>query len=245
MDTPKQDNPQTLAKAHRLMEWITVILLGTGSIAVTAWFTARPTLFYITSAVCTFLTIPYVVGMMVERSSRSGSYLPVWALLCVIGVLLTHGFLAGLLLGCSFFGIYSMAPLALHEFRLKSELKKRKENEIKLDATRDALYNIVNQDRDIRVGHMSKVYDRLKALSTSLEGNLNELEDLVYDVSRLTEYINTGQWLKDYEADERHEIPNDVNRSVLSQDGLYNLLDDLDDLCDRMIDVSHKLSKEN
>ena len=103
----------------------------------------------------------------------------------------------------------------------------------------------LTESRDIRIGHMSEVYDKLTALSRSLEGNLNELDNIIYDAFRLKEYIESGQWLKDYEADELHEIPDEVNRSVLSQDGLYNLLDDLDDLCDRMMELSHKLSGEN
>ena len=32
------------------------------------------------------------------------------------------------------------------------------------------------------------------------------------------------------EADERGEIGSDVDRSVLSEDGVYNLMEDLDDL---------------
>ncbi len=246
MDTPKQFDPERLERAHRLMEWITLILLGTGAIAITAWFTSRPTLFYITSAVCTLLTGPFVIGMMVRGGSRSGSYLPVWVLLCVIGALLAHKFLAGLLLGSAFFGIYAMAPLAIHEFRLKSAKRAQKKTEVKLAATREALYDLINHDesRDLRVGHMSEIYDKLTAMSFALNERLDELDSLVYDAFRLKEYINSGLWLKDYEAEELHEIPNEVNRSVLSQDGLYDLLEDLDDICERMEKLSHKLSED-
>ncbi len=40
----------------------------------------------------------------------------------------------------------------------------------------------------------------------------------------LREYMDSGLWLQDYEADERGELGTEVNRAVLSQDGLYNLL---------------------
>ncbi len=42
----------------------------------------------------------------------------------------------------------------------------------------------------------------------------------------LREYMDSGLWQQDYEADERGEIAPTVNRAVLSQDGLYNLLED-------------------
>lgn len=47
-----------------------------------------------------------------------------------------------------------------------------------------------------------------------------------YDALR--EYMDSGLWLMDYEADERGELPQDLKRGVLSQDGLYNLLQDIE-----------------
>ena len=40
----------------------------------------------------------------------------------------------------------------------------------------------------------------------------------------LTSYYESGQWLKDFESDERGELPKDLKRGVLSEDGVYNLL---------------------
>ena len=40
----------------------------------------------------------------------------------------------------------------------------------------------------------------------------------------LTAYMDGGQWRRDYEADERGELPEALKRGVLSQDGLYDLL---------------------
>ena len=40
----------------------------------------------------------------------------------------------------------------------------------------------------------------------------------------LREYYENGQWLRDYEADERGELPATLKRGVLSQDGLWDLL---------------------
>ena len=48
-----------------------------------------------------------------------------------------------------------------------------------------------------------------------------------YDALR--EYMDSGLWLSDYEADERGELPPDLKRGVLSQDGLYDLLQNIKD----------------
>lgn len=46
----------------------------------------------------------------------------------------------------------------------------------------------------------------------------------------LREYMESGLWLEDFEADERGEVPPELKRGVLSEDGLYNLLYHADDL---------------
>lgn len=77
---------------------------------------------------------------------------------------------------------------------------------------------------------MSASFDRLSIVVAELEKRLDELETLLPEVKKLKAYQSSGKWLQDYEADERGEIPAEVNRSVLSQDGLYDLLADLDAL---------------
>ena len=41
-------------------------------------------------------------------------------------------------------------------------------------------------------------------------------------------YYEGGQWLKDYEADEKGLLPENLKRGVLSEDGVYNLIAELD-----------------
>ena len=61
-----------------------------------------------------------------------------------------------------------------------------------------------------RIEYMEALYDR--ALQTG-------------QVPReLIDYYESGQWLRDYEADERGELPVTLKRGVLSQDGLWDLL---------------------
>ncbi len=47
-------------------------------------------------------------------------------------------------------------------------------------------------------------------------------------LDELMAYYENGQWLSDYLADDRGELPSDLKRGVLSQDGVYNLLYDID-----------------
>ena len=66
-----------------------------------------------------------------------------------------------------------------------------------------------------RVAHMEAVFDRLR-----------EHPDPVL-LRELLDYYEGGQWLLDYQADERGELPRTLKRGVLSEDGLWNLLTEL------------------
>ncbi len=50
-------------------------------------------------------------------------------------------------------------------------------------------------------------------------------------LQELTEYYENGQWLADYEADEAGLLPGDLKRGVLSEDGVYNLLFEIEQIC--------------
>ena len=63
-----------------------------------------------------------------------------------------------------------------------------------------------------RIAYMESLYDM--ALAT---GQIPR---------ELREYYENGQWLGDYEADERGELPRELKRGVLSQDGLWDLLNE-------------------
>ena len=46
--------------------------------------------------------------------------------------------------------------------------------------------------------------------------------------AELRDYYTGGQWLLDYEAEERGELPPELKRGVLSQDGLWDLMEELE-----------------
>ena len=68
-----------------------------------------------------------------------------------------------------------------------------------------------------RIAAMEAAYDRARAALAA--GASAEAELRV-----LAAYMDSGDWLVDYEADEQGLLPADLKRGVLSQDGLYDLL---------------------
>ena len=71
--------------------------------------------------------------------------------------------------------------------------------------------------RSLRIARVVEMERRFETLCGGLPGSEQERP-------ALQEYMDSGAWLSDFEADERGELPADLKRGVLSEDGLYNLL---------------------
>lgn len=87
------------------------------------------------------------------------------------------------------------------------------------------LQNIVE-----RVRQMEQYMDEVSKALQNAPDKLKNSAELCKKVAALTNYLDGGQWLADYEADERGELPKDLKRGVLSQDGLYNLICEVEEL---------------
>lgn len=75
-----------------------------------------------------------------------------------------------------------------------------------------------------QIEHIRKMEAAMDRLTNALQTHQPLTPSLQNDYQNLSQYYET-QWLQDYEADERGELPKDLKRGVLSQDALYDLLD--------------------
>ena len=84
---------------------------------------------------------------------------------------------------------------------------------------------------------MEAAFDRTADAVQALNRALDDFETVKVDIDRLTDYLETGAWREDFEADEAGMIPKELKRGVLSEDGLYNLLGDIVSLHERMQEI--------
>lgn len=70
---------------------------------------------------------------------------------------------------------------------------------------------------------------RMERVSSWLAEQKCENDTVEEDVRLLEEYYQSGLWLNDFEADERGELPADLPRGVLSEDGLYIVLEEYEE----------------
>lgn len=77
------------------------------------------------------------------------------------------------------------------------------------------------------VGRVMHIEACVKCVEDALQKG--DVQNVRRQIETLRAYMESGQWLADYEADERGELPVQLKRGVLSQDGLYDLLCRIDE----------------
>ncbi|MBQ9397420.1 MAG: DUF4298 domain-containing protein [Bacteroidales bacterium] len=88
-----------------------------------------------------------------------------------------------------------------------------------------------------RIVAMEAAFDRTAAAVKNLMEALDAYETVRVDIDRLTDYLDSGAWREDFEADEAGFVPGDLKRGVLSEDALYNLLGDIVSLHEQMQEI--------
>ena len=85
-----------------------------------------------------------------------------------------------------------------------------------------------------RITEMEKLMDDSNTAIKEMEKALNKFSRAQKKIDELADYYFGSSWRKDYEDDEKGKLPSELKRGVLSEDGLYNLFSDNDDLIKKM-----------
>jgi len=78
-----------------------------------------------------------------------------------------------------------------------------------------------------RITEMERIFRRASKKIAEVGG---EAEDLRSDMAKLEAYYGSALWKEDFAKDEAGELPEDLKRGVLSEDGIYNLLESYKEL---------------
>ena len=76
-----------------------------------------------------------------------------------------------------------------------------------------------------RITHMETLFAKSEEVIKRLETALEDFAAIAPDIAELEAYYTSPQWRKDFEADEAGKLPKDLKRGVLSEDGVWNVLE--------------------
>lgn len=85
-----------------------------------------------------------------------------------------------------------------------------------------------------RIEEMEERYDKVRSVLENLEEDIENFNDSISDLQALQQYLSSGQWQKDYEADELGEFPGGLPRSVLDDDALSDLFQYRDEVFEQV-----------
>ena len=77
-----------------------------------------------------------------------------------------------------------------------------------------------------RIESMEEKYIKSQKAIKELNKALKEYTKVQESIRELATYYSSPEWKKDFQDDEKGKLPKDLKRGVLSEDGIYNLLDD-------------------
>lgn len=91
-----------------------------------------------------------------------------------------------------------------------------------------------------RITLMEQHLDKAKEALALLTSAMGEFEGAQEAVDALSNYYGSRLWRKDLTDDEAGRLPQDLKRGVLSEDGIWNVLEEWRELKERMAIICNK-----
>ncbi len=86
-----------------------------------------------------------------------------------------------------------------------------------------------------RIVRFELLFDRISETVSRLETAIEDFEKLSGEIDELNAYYTGKDWKRDFADDEAGLLPGELKRGVLSEDGVYNLMDEVAYLKSRIV----------
>ncbi len=98
------------------------------------------------------------------------------------------------------------------------------------------MVNTNNKEQLQRIRKMERHFVRAASALKRLSSALDKYEEAKADIAALARYYGSDEWKQDFTADEAGLLPKNLKRGVLSEDGIWNLLEEHRELQNRIKD---------
>jgi len=95
-----------------------------------------------------------------------------------------------------------------------------------------------------RIKTMEQHLDRASQAVMKLSAALDDYAEVLTSIRELEKYYGSDDWKQDFADDEQGLLPQDLKRGVLSEDGIWNVLTDNQDLHARMKTIVSKKKRK-
>jgi hypothetical protein len=107
------------------------------------------------------------------------------------------------------------------------QLRQYREHEVMGDKyRRPETYGILAKESpEKRISRMEEIFDKAQEILDKAAEDPERYKSFQSEIKKLEEYYSGSAWKEDLALDEAGELPKDLKRGVLSEDGVYNLLE--------------------
>ena len=99
-------------------------------------------------------------------------------------------------------------------------------------------------DQQKRIEEMERRLDLIQEVAGELSQALDRYAKVQGEIEILGNYYGSKEWRQDYDDDADGKLPDDLKRGVLSEDGIWNALSEVQELNHRLADFIRKLDKQ-
>ena len=85
-----------------------------------------------------------------------------------------------------------------------------------------------------RIKAMEEIFDKANKVMSDLEKHMSRFQNIQSDIEKLEAYYTSDDWKNDFKLDEEGKLPADLKRGVLSEDGVYDLLEKNKELLEKV-----------
>lgn len=248
-------NGNKLTRLANMAKVFQLVTTATSAFAITGYYVGNQTLFLVCSIISAVLSIGLIIGLAVAttRLSWVASFaICLFAvLILIIGMLIDRTVMPGFLLGASILGLSMLGFGKIASYLFKSRLQYIQDKHDMMVESDETVDSEVFLDPDIypknlieRVARMEEASKRVENMLVQLNQGLDSYSQVQHEIDILEKYFDSKQWHADFEADEAGKLPADMPRGVLSEDGLYNLLNRVEDAKERFVDIVRDMTYE-
>ena len=165
-------------------------------------------------------------------------------------MLIDRSFMPGFLLGSCILGLTLLGIGKIVSYLFKSRLRyihdKYSDEDDDTESGEDVFLDPDTYPVNLveRVKRMEEASNRVEDMLSRLNQGLDDYTKVQHEIEMLETYLDSKQWMADFEADEAGKLPEDMPRGVLSEDGLYDLLSRVEDVKERFVDIVRDMTVE-
>ena len=100
-------------------------------------------------------------------------------------------------------------------------------------------------DQIKRINKNEKILNKSIDIINNLEQDLHTFKNIQKQIKELSDYYGSNEWYQDIDDYDNNRLSKKINAGILSEDGIYNMLEDNKEIAIEMLEIATNILKNN